>query len=187
MRSNEARPRRSRGSASRPRRGFTLIEVLAAAIIMAMFYGVLSAKGVEGFVLEGDADRRLRASLVADRWLADLETEVAQGAAPPTGTREVDSDGYRVRIEVEPFVLPMEALLPERPGNPRRPADARSLLSPEASRGPPPLRSLAVTVSWNDGLAEHAVHRNTFLLDGETVAATLEQAGLTGLEPEVAP
>jgi len=179
---------RSDEPASRARRGFTLIEVLAAAIIMAMFYGVLSAKGVEGFVLEGDADRRLRASLVADRWLVDLETEVAQGAAPPVGSREIEGDdGYRVRIEVAPFVLPMDALLPERPDDPRRDGGARSLLSPEGSRAAPPLRSLAVTVSWNDGLAEHAVHRNTFLLDGEAVTAALEQAGLTLAEPEATP
>ena len=55
------------------RAGFTLLETLAAVVMMLTFYGLLSAQGLHGFDLEGDAERRMLASLVADRHLADLD------------------------------------------------------------------------------------------------------------------
>jgi len=166
------------------RGGFTLLEVLAAAIIMAMFYGVLAAKNVEGFALEGDADRRLRASLVADRRLADLEAARAAGLPPELGLREDVEDEFSVQVEVAPLELPLAAVLAERdaaqPTRRRRDEPAApSLLAPERGQ-PVPLLRATIVVAWHDGLAERSVERTTFALDPEAVAAILEQSGLAG-------
>ena len=172
-----------RGGCSSSRRGgFTLLEVLAATVIMAMLYGVLSAKGVEGFALEGDADRRLRASLVADRHLADLEAALAAGLPPAVGTVEITEDEFAVRVDVGPLALPLAGLLPEAEpadsGRGRRDATP-SLFTPARGQGAV-LLSLRVTVSWHDGLSQRSVERTTFAIDPEAVAATLAQSGLAG-------
>ena len=172
--------------------GFTLLEVLAAAMIMAMFYGVLSAKGVEGFVLEGDADRRLRASLVADRRLADLEAARVTGQAPRVGTVEAEEDGFAVRVEVGPFALPLDQFLPEEdsPGGGRAARGPRppSLLAPPARGRAAPLLAVHVVVSWNDGRGDHSVERTTFALDREALAEVLTRAGLAnGVDGEGSP
>jgi len=175
--------RRRRGA------GFTLLEVLAAAVIMAMVYGVLAEQGVQGFVLEGDADRRLRASLVADRRLDALRTEAAGGAPPPLGVQEGREQEFGVRVEVRPFDLalvtllpaPPEAALPDRPprrGGPPEP----SLLAPPARGREPPLRTVEVVVSWEARGAVHAVRRTDFSLDLAAATALLQEAGV-----EVAP
>jgi len=168
---------------ARRRSAFTLLEVLAAAVLMAMFYGVLSAKGVEGFALEGDADRRLRASLVADGQLADLEAAWAEGLAPRAGRVEAEAEGFTVRVDVGPAELPAELIEPgdvRREDGPGAPGPAPpSLLAP--ARGQPPvLLSVHVVVGWRDAFRERSVERTTFVLDSEAVAAGLSQAGLMG-------
>jgi len=173
---------------ARRRGAFTLLEVLAATVIMAMFYGVLTAKGVEGFALEGDADRRLRASLVADRQLADLEAAWAAGLPPRPGRVEAEEDGFTVRVDVGPAQLPAELLEPggaAAEGGRSDPARSLpSLLAP--ARGQPAvLLSVHVTVGWRDAFTQRSVERTTFVLDSEAVAERLGQAGLmAGLDAQ---
>jgi len=176
--------RRRRGA------GFTLLEVLAAAVIMAMVYGVLAEQGVQGFVLEGDADRRLRASLVADRRLDALRTEAAGGAPPPLGVQEDREQEFGVRVEVRPFDLalvtllpaPPEAALPDRPprrGGPPEP----SLLAPPARGREPPQ---PCNPAFDDGLFDgcepyyfcHAYHARpmTLFYDGHIQTVGVRQA-----------
>jgi len=162
----------------RARRGFTLLETLAAVVMMLTFYGLLSAQGLHGFALEGEAERRLQASLVADRHLADLEAALADGAVPVLGTIEDRDQGYDVRVDVEPLVLPWAAA--EAEADPRRARAAPpSLLDAPTGRAPAPILTVRVTVSWHDG-RPRTVERTTFALDPEAIAATLEAAGLLG-------
>jgi hypothetical protein len=161
----------------------TLLEVLAAALIMAMVYGALSAQGLQGFELEGDAEQRARASLVADQALADVEAALASGVLPALGTSEFEQDEFTIRLEAGPFVLPLDALLapPERPaGRGERPGDAAPSLLAPARGQPTPILSLRIVVGWWDGVRERSVERTTFAIDPEAVAATLAQSGLAG-------
>ena len=87
---SSARPRRANRVTPLEANGFTLLEVLAAAVMMAAIYAVLTASNIQGVILEGDADRRLSASLLADGALADLEAQIAQGLPVDIGQRERD-------------------------------------------------------------------------------------------------
>jgi len=171
-------------SASPPRRarratGFTLLETLAAVVMMLTFYGLLSAQSLHGFEIEGDAERRMLASLVADRHLADLEAALAEGATPVLGTTEDHDEGYDVRVDVEPLVLPWSEPA-EDAGDRRAARDAPpSLLGAPPAGGAAPIVSLRVTVSWDDG-RPRSVERTTFALDPEAVSAALAQAGVLG-------
>jgi len=145
--------------------------------MMLTFYGLLSAQSLHGFDIEGDAERRLLASLVADRHLADLEAALAEGATPVLGTTEDRDEGYDVRVDVEPLVLPWSEA-PEGETDRRAARNAPpSLLDPPAAGAAAPIVALRVTVSWDDG-RPRSVERTTFALDAEAVAATLAQAGV---------
>jgi prepilin-type N-terminal cleavage/methylation domain-containing protein len=65
----------------RHRRGFSLIEVLGAVAILGIWYVILASLAMQGMRLTGESQRRLRASLIADRILADFELMAAQGEA----------------------------------------------------------------------------------------------------------
>jgi prepilin-type N-terminal cleavage/methylation domain-containing protein len=166
--------------------GFTLIEVLAAVAILGVSYTVLSRQGIEGLIWEGEADRLLRASLVADRFLADLETAQQLGAAPPVGHLEQEIDEFQVVVDVVPFEPP-PGLLPE-PGLARAPAGGAQAAAPGALLAPRNgeasfLRTIELAVRWHDGRAERSLRRTTFVLDVAAVAPLLAAAGLGGEPP----
>ena len=62
--------------------GLSLLEVLAAAMIFAMVMTVLISTSSTAVYHIGASVRRLEASMLADRILADLEIEMKQGIAP---------------------------------------------------------------------------------------------------------
>lgn len=175
-------------SRGRRRRGFTLMEVMAAVGILALVYGLLSETGVEGLILEGEADRHLRGSLLADRWLADLEVQVTQGMVPPVGHMEEEEDEFRVVVDVTPFEMPVlepegGALPTGGDGAAAGAIDVPSLLAPPGRGADPPLRTLEVTVSWDSGRGgERSVRRTSYALDTAAVQMLLEQAGLGAID-----
>jgi hypothetical protein len=151
---------------------------------MAMVYGVLTEQSVQGFFMEGEADRRLRASLLADRRMATLQAQIVQGTPPRLGTTEDREDGFDVRMDVRPFELPLRSLLPALP--PALQTGSRnedgvsvgpSLLAPSSRGTPPPFRTLEVEVSWDDGRQTRSVRRTLFALDRAAAGSLLEQAG----------
>ena len=75
--------------ASSRQHAFTLLEVLAAVAILALVYTVLARVGIQGFRAEGGADRRLRASLLADDTVAEIEGQIEMGSTPTIGEKEV--------------------------------------------------------------------------------------------------
>ncbi len=169
-------------AAERVRRGFTLLEVLAAVALLGIAYTVLGGAGIEGLQREGEAARRFEASLLADRVLADIENVFDQGSAPPLGEDEQDEGDFLISIRVAPF----DAVIPE-PDRPRalergedrarRPGEARrdgpdlgpSLLA-GAGGQPGPLRRVDIAVVWTEGWGERRVTRTTFGLDPEAAA-----------------
>jgi prepilin-type N-terminal cleavage/methylation domain-containing protein len=174
--------------------GFTLLEVLAAVLVIGMSFTVLARVNIEALRAEGIATRRLEASLLADRTLAELEAQqrIPPGNAPAVGREERAADPYRIEIEVEPLEITLAPLPPELGATPSfadRPG-APTLLSAPQQGAATPLRHVHVAVVWNDGSGEDRVVRDTFLFDAASVSGTLsaisaaDEVGIpTGDEP----
>jgi prepilin-type N-terminal cleavage/methylation domain-containing protein len=166
-----------------PRRGFTLLEVMAAVAVLALVYTALAGAAMQGLSQEGEARRRLHASLLADQLLAGIEAQLAGGAAPAAGPTEGDEGDFTWTIDVQGYDLGSfaavvsEAAAKER-GEPARRADqqapgpADALLTAAPGR-PPPLLLIGVHVRWTEGFQELEVTRTTFASDPAAVAETL--------------
>jgi prepilin-type N-terminal cleavage/methylation domain-containing protein len=159
------------------RRGFTLLEVLAAVALIGFAYVALSQAGIQGLRIEGDARRRLEASLLADRTLADLEAAVETGSVPAPGTDEREEDEYVVATEVAPYSLTIPAPKPktgeERTTTPA--PEEGGLLGSTKPGSSSALRRITVRVSWPEGDGERAVERTTFAFDAESVRSELDK------------
>jgi prepilin-type N-terminal cleavage/methylation domain-containing protein len=188
---------RSAGATARcGARAFTLLEVLAAVAVFGLVYVVVARAAIEGLGVEGDAGRRLRASLLADRVLGEIETGIAAGAAPPPGRSELEEEEYQVQVEVTPLDpaalgLAPALVAPEREGSARgrrRPGEGSALDSGAAPRGgeapslfeptpgadASPLLQIQVRVAWLEGAVPQQVSRTTFAFDLAAAAPLLE-------------
>jgi hypothetical protein len=162
---------------------------MAAVAILAIAYISLGASGIQGLQHEGEARRRLEASLLADSVLAEIEAGIEGGAAPELGSDEREQDGFTIAVEVAPFAIDV----PEEEGKhgAKRLGDARSRLggsdaAPEpVIEGPSllgasgggtesPLRKIDVRIVWNEGFGERVVQRTTFALDPEAAQPTID-------------
>ena len=168
-----------------PRAGFTLLEVMAAVAVLGLVYVLVARVAIQGLQIEGEASRMLRASLLADRALSDLELELAGGAAPRVGETETQEEDFTVVVEVSPFdvggVLPEEAETGQQPTSPPSTLD---LLSPTVRGGVPTLLSIVARVSWVEGVSEREVTRTSFVFDAEAAAPLLEGLAELPEEPE---
>jgi prepilin-type N-terminal cleavage/methylation domain-containing protein len=84
-------------------RGFTLLEVMAAVLVLGILYSVLANAAIRGLRSEGESKRRIEASLLADRALSDLEIQLSLGQIPEKGATEETFDPYVVSTTVVPF------------------------------------------------------------------------------------
>jgi prepilin-type N-terminal cleavage/methylation domain-containing protein len=147
--------------AMRASRGFTLLEVMAAVAILGLVYAVLARAATQGVVAEGESRRRMEAALLADERLADLETRLATGEVLADGTHEEELDPFRIEVQIEPFVPPVELLDQVLPS---QDSGAQDLLSGD-DRQPSALRVVRVSVAWSEGLVERVVERVTLIPD----------------------
>jgi prepilin-type N-terminal cleavage/methylation domain-containing protein len=186
----------SDAAARRGARAFTLLEVLAAVAVFGLVYVVVARAAIEGLGVEGDAGRRLRASLLADRVLGELETGIASGVAPPPGRSQLEEDDFQVQVEVAPLDpaalgLAPALVAPEREGRSRsrrepgegsplesgaarRGGEAPSLFEPTPGADAAPLVQIQVRVDWLEGAVPQHVSRTTFALDSAAAAPLLE-------------
>jgi hypothetical protein len=152
---------------------FTLLEVLAAVAVLGLTVALLARGAIQGMRYEGDASRRLAASLLADRMLFEVESTLALGALPELGLQERDEgDLFRLTLEVaplDPLTLGLGPLFAGRPDSPDAPPPKPP---PEA----PKLLLVTVRVAWAEGLVEQAVTRTTFAYDASAAAELLEAA-----------
>lgn len=177
--------------AAERRDGFTLLEVLAAFALLAIAYTTLGGAGAESLQKEGEAARRLHASLLADRVLDGLELAFDQGGGPELGEEEREEGPYTVVTRVspwEPVIAERERPLAlergerraRRPGESIR-EDEGASLGPSLIHGergePGPLRRVDVIVTWDEGWSVGRVARTTFGLDGQAAAVTLDALG----------
>jgi len=163
------------------RAAFTLLEVMAAIAVLALVYTVLARVGIQGFRAEGEADRRLRAALVADDRMTEIEAQLALGEALPVGETEAELDDFVIRVRVTAAeltlpaapesverrlregTLPAGSSLANRAVGPAGPAP--SFFLPAGTGQPPPGRRIEVKVAWIEGAIETSVVRETYGLD----------------------
>ena len=86
---------------SRPASGFTLLEVLAAMAVFALVYTTLLTAVSRGLILEGDAQRRLEASLLADRALAQTAARIREEGAPRPSEEEEESEIFSISTRID--------------------------------------------------------------------------------------
>lgn len=156
--------------------GFTLLEVMAALAVLGLVYVVVAQSAMQGLQTEGDAGRRLRASLLADRVLNDLELGLAGGSAPALGELETTEEEFTVLVAVSPFDL--GSLLQDATGQEgglASPTAELDLLQPPDRGAAPTLMSIAVRVAWIEGISEQEVTRTSFAFDLEAAAPFLEE------------
>jgi len=166
-----------RGGAAHARRlGFTLIEVLAAVLVLGVLYTVLAGVAIEGLRSEGTSMRRIEASLLADRLLVELEEQIAAGSMPPIGVIEEEEDIFELAIEVRELDV-ASITPPELPGSEREAqrAGAPSLFGNDSGTQPSRLREIEVLIVWLEGDREFSVRRTSYAFDA---------TGLDGMFPE---
>lgn len=157
-------------------RGFTLFEVLAAVAVLGLVYVTLARTAMQGLRAEGEATRRLEASLIADHALSELELLLAGGVAPQVGVTESEQDQYAIFVEVAPYSLDELTTPPARPGEEQKqPLDLPLLVAGSTGQGSA-LLAVTVRVSWQEGVYEREVTRASFAFDQEAAAPHL--AGL---------
>lgn len=171
---SDARPRTPCSSAA----AFTLLETLAAVAILALVYVTLARVGIAGLREEGEADRRLRAALLADARLNDLEAQALSGQSLVPGNTDERTGELTISVSITPFEMllpaPPEAAV-KRLRDAKGAADAEkavsgaapraSLFAPVAPGQPAPGRRIRVRVTWEEGTSEESVVRETYALD----------------------
>jgi hypothetical protein len=148
---------------------------MAAVAVLGLVYVVLARGAMQGLQAEGDAGRRLRASLLADRILNDVEIELASGETPQVGERETSEEEFAVVVTVSPFdATPFFPPTVEAGGLPAASTLSPGLLKPPARGGAAALLSIEVRVAWIDGISEREVSRTSFAFDVQAAAGLLE-------------
>jgi prepilin-type N-terminal cleavage/methylation domain-containing protein len=163
----------------RPRSpGFTLLEVLAAVAVLGIVYVVVARGAIEGMQAQGDASRRLRASLLADRTLSELELAAAAGGAPEMGETQTSDEEFAVVVEVAPFdVAGLLAGVAAEEGRPAAPTPSLQLLQSSLSGGAPTVVSIVVRVAWIEGVSAREITRTSFAFNAEAAADAFESVG----------
>jgi prepilin-type N-terminal cleavage/methylation domain-containing protein len=161
--------------------GFTLLEVLAAVLLLGTVYTVLAGVAIRGLRSEGTALRRLEASLIADRELSAIELQIESGIFPVNGPEEEERDIFVITFSDEDFELPIP---PSEDG--RNPdGGIGSLLSENTPGTGVALRRYEIRIGWLEGLAEYEVVRTTYGFDAAVLADLLpipsDLGGLGGL------
>ena len=158
------------------RAGFSLFEVLAAVAVLGILYTMLATASMNGLQTEGAAQRRLRASLLADQELAQIEQTLHTGGSPEVGTQEREEEEFLVETDIQPLDLTplLAALSSDEETSPRQDDSAPGLLSVAAGGGAAPLLQIAIRVRWQEGVRELAVERSSFAFDTTAAAPLLE-------------
>lgn len=161
--------------------GFTLLEVLAAVAILGIWFVVLANVAIQGLRAEGENERRMRASLVADRVLADLELGFDVGELPPETDEELEEDEFTIRIESGPLA---GLELAEGGASPEEDTNLMSLVEGDLAALSTDLYAIEVSVTWTEGVAEEVVRRTTYYWDSTALMEALRNSAPADEEPE---
>jgi prepilin-type N-terminal cleavage/methylation domain-containing protein len=186
MRTVEPQRDRSRSARSALRRsargGFTLLEVLAAALILALWYTALAGSSYNALRAEGESLRLLEAGMLADRYLARALATTVEGSVPEPGQEIAEEGPYLVetsfgsfdQVAASPQGMTQRDNLVQPVAGEKPPPDLASLLASEMPEMAKNIRSIKVTVSWSEGRQDKAIERTTFVFDAEKAAEVYE-------------
>ena len=163
----------------RTRSGFTLLEVLAAIAILGIWYVALATFAMQGMTAEGESQRRLHASLLADQVLAELEAEMNAGIPPEDAESEEEREAYTVRITVGAFDLENSGDGLIVPGQVSGRDDLAKMLSEQFHGMETVLKRTHVEVIWEEGMGERSVSRTTFGYDLAAAETLLASSGVS--------
>lgn len=169
---------RSHLRARRPRHGFTLLEVLAAALIFALAVTVLIGTSSVGVQMASVSARRLEASLLADAELAQIEMLLNSQHTPPQAKEETD-DIFALRVLVEPALGPSES---EEEAAGEGVGSLAAILATQAPGLEAFLLRYEIRVEWLEGVRPMLVRRTTFAFDWEGARAALPDLFAAGLD-----
>ena len=162
--------------------GFTLLEVMGAVVILGIVATSLMTASINSTRIAGDARDRLRASLLADSIVAEIEstaTSPGGAAAVDTGDREID--GYTVSVSVDPVdaaSIGLEGLVARERGEPEA-----AVLAGDP-RGGAPLSRVRVIVKSPSGIETTRV---TFSFDPSAAPGLAELAEATAYAEQAEP
>ena len=156
----------SRNRTDRDKRGLSLLEVLAAAMIFAMVMTVLIGTSSTAVHNVGLSARRLEANLVADEILADLEIQMKQGFAPEIDENESTREQYAIRVFRTDLSQESDAA---NPGGGSA-INVASMLGSDLPEVAKHLKQYDIEVSWIEQNGPQRVTRTTFAFDWQTAA-----------------
>jgi prepilin-type N-terminal cleavage/methylation domain-containing protein len=156
--------------------GFTLIEVMAAVLVLGLLYTVLATAAMRGLRSEGTDRRRADAAMIADRRLAEIETKLSAGKALKDGRTQDEQEPFKILVEVAPADL--LGLLPARlRAEIARSTDPKAPSVLHDERGQSRVRRVSVVVAWDEAGEPDQVERTTFAFDTSTLAQYFPPAG----------
>lgn len=145
--------------------GFTLLEVLAAVAILAMWYVVIAAMATDGLRKQGLSLRLMEASGIASRYMAEIEASTLDGSVPPLRDEETEEGDFIVHIFIVPFgfgVTNNQTVDPGRVGGKQGSPDLKTLLKSKMPGMNRHLVSINVKVSWEEGQDQRSVRRTSY-------------------------
>jgi prepilin-type N-terminal cleavage/methylation domain-containing protein len=177
--------------------GFTLLEVLAAVMILGLWYMVIAAMAMDGLRAEGRSIRLLAAAQLADRTLAEVEASAMANAVPEAAEPMVlEGEGdFTVVLHVMDFGSAIDLDIDAdsdtyelAQGDAAEPDVARlgGLIAERLPDLPSLIRKVVVRVRWDEGRARREIRRTTHLFDQATAIALYQESGLGGPVDELA-
>jgi prepilin-type N-terminal cleavage/methylation domain-containing protein len=150
---------------------FTLLEVLAAVMILSLWYVIIANSAILGLRAEGGSQRRMEAGRIADEKLAELESLALAGTSLEDTNETEEVDGYEVKWAIAPFTLAASAPATDPNGEPPVPKNLREYFVINAPGISRLIRAVTVRVAWFEGEDERAVVRSTFVFNEADAAA----------------
>lgn len=175
--------RRDASSSGGSRAGFSLLEVLAAVVILSIWYIVIANAAVRGLGREGESIRLMEAAMLADNVLAEIEATTFDGTAPEHMEDTREEEPYSVEISITAFggggFAAPGAPQPE-PGPDAPPPGLVQRVNGEMPGVAAHLRTITVKVLWGENDRANEVVRTSYAFDIPKAVEALYPDGESG-------
>jgi prepilin-type N-terminal cleavage/methylation domain-containing protein len=161
----------------RSARGFSLLEVLAAVMILSIWYMIIANSAVLALRAEGESRRRIEAGRLAAMKLSELETVIIAGAAPELMNETEEVDNFAIKWIVAPFSLGQGGFKVKQLDETQEPKGLRRFVSYHAPSLGRNIRAITVRVRWKEGDSPRSIVRSTFAFDQQKAAELYDREG----------